>query len=47
MKPRKILAALFIFGIIALGFVYSVNKDATDPQQAVDTNINFPLTEED
>ena len=47
MKHRIILAALLMFGIIALGTVYLMNKNPSDTLQPVDADINFPLVEDE
>ncbi len=45
MKSRKIIAALLMLGITALGAVYLINKTPPNISQPVDTNITFPLND--
>lgn len=43
MKPRKLLAALFMLGVTTLGIIYLLNKPTADIPQPFDTGIKFPL----
>ena len=46
MKSRKIIAALLMLAITALGAVYLINKNPANIPQPVDTDITFPLDDE-
>lgn len=47
MKPRKIVVALLMMGLVALYFAYSMKKTPPDIPMSVDMEINFPLDDED